>query len=72
MRWLGHVFRTEESYLCRKSTFSKPAGVRKVGRPKVRLPDIVESDLQISRIRWKEKSLDRIQRNDIITAPKAE
>jgi hypothetical protein len=31
IRWLGHLFRTEEQYPCRKLTFTKPYSTRKIG-----------------------------------------
>jgi len=31
VRWLGHLFRTHELYLCRKLTFTNPDGTREVG-----------------------------------------
>jgi hypothetical protein len=33
VRWLGHLFRTDELYLCRKVTFINPDGTREVGLP---------------------------------------
>jgi hypothetical protein len=31
VRWLGHLFRTEEQFPCRKLTFTRPYSTRKIG-----------------------------------------
>jgi hypothetical protein len=46
LRWLGHLYRTEELNPCKKLTFSKPIGTRKKGRLPVRWLDNVQQDLQ--------------------------
>jgi hypothetical protein len=60
LRWLGHLTRANEISPCRKLTFSKPEGTRRVGRPSLRWLDSVEKDLGLLGIRgWKTKALDR-------------
>jgi hypothetical protein len=55
MMWLGYLFSSEESYPCRKLMFTKPEGIRRVGRLSVRWLDSVESDLRDLGVRrWKE------------------
>jgi hypothetical protein len=46
LRWLGHLYRTEDLNPCRKLTFSKTMGTRTKGRPPVRWLDNVQQDLQ--------------------------
>jgi hypothetical protein len=54
LRWLGHLYRTEELNPCKKLTFSRPTGTRKEGRSPVRWMDNVQQDLQTLGIRnWK-------------------
>jgi hypothetical protein len=54
LRWLGHLYRTEELNPCKKRTFSKQIGTRKKGRPPVRWLDNVQQDLQTLGVRnWK-------------------
>jgi hypothetical protein len=67
LRWLGHLFRTEESYPYRKLMFFKPEGIRRVGRLSIRWLDSAESNLQNLWIRrWKEELLVRIQWKNVI------
>jgi hypothetical protein len=42
LRWLGHLYRTEELNPCKKLIFSKPMGTRKKGRPPVKWSDNVQ------------------------------
>jgi hypothetical protein len=46
VRWLGHLFRTNENHPCRKLTFTTLHGTRKVGRPPRRWLESVEGDLR--------------------------
>jgi hypothetical protein len=47
IRWLGHIFRTDDSNPCKKVTFNNPLyGERRVGRPTTRWLDDVENDLE--------------------------
>jgi hypothetical protein len=69
LRWLGHLYRTEELNPCKKLTFSKPTGTREKGRPPVRWLDNVQQDLQTLRVRnWKEIASDRIEWRGIVKA----
>jgi hypothetical protein len=45
LRWLGHLYRANETDPCRKVTFTKIEGRRKKGRPPVRWLDSVEQNL---------------------------
>jgi hypothetical protein len=62
----GTHSKTEKSYPYSKVTFSELEGIRRVGRPGIRWLDSVESDLRNLGIRWKEKSLERIEWKNII------
>ena len=69
LRWLGHLWRTEENYPCRKLTFNNPDGVRRRGRPPVRWLDSVESDLHsIGISAWRTKARDRNQWRKVVKA----
>jgi hypothetical protein len=69
LRWLGHLYRTEELNTCKKLTYSKPTATRKKGRPPVRWLDNVQQDLQTMWVRnWKEKASDRIRWRGIAMA----
>ena len=72
VRWLGHLFRTEEQYPCRKLTFTRPYSTRKIGRPPKRWLDCAEEDLRECAVsRWKTRALDRVQWKSITKAVKA-
>jgi hypothetical protein len=62
IRWLGHIFRTDDSNLCKKVTFNNPLyGERRIGRPTTRWLDDVENDLKkINVNQWKIKARDRV------------
>jgi hypothetical protein len=51
LRWLGHLYRTEELNPRNKLTFSKPMGRWKKGRPPVRWLGSVQQDLQTLGVR---------------------
>jgi hypothetical protein len=60
LRWLGHLYRCEESNPCKKLTFTQPDRVRKKGRPPARWMDAVVQDLCTLGSRgWKNIALDR-------------
>jgi hypothetical protein len=69
LRWLGHLYRTEELSPCKKLTFSKPMGKWKKGRPPVRWLDNGQQDLQTLGVRnWKEIVSDRIRWRGVVKA----
>jgi hypothetical protein len=56
VRWLGHLFRMDDSSPCRKVTFNCPYGIRGIGRPPTRWLDDVERDLKTANVsNWKMK-----------------
>jgi hypothetical protein len=56
LRWLGQVFRMQEVDPCRKLTLHKPEGTRRVGKPRLRWLESVES---MGERKWRRKSQDR-------------
>jgi hypothetical protein len=70
LRWLGHLFRTDDNNPCKKVTFNDPFYVkRKVGRPATRWLDDVENDLKTVKLsQWKRKAQERKQWKKIIGA----
>jgi hypothetical protein len=44
LRWLGHLSRTQELDPCRKLTLYKPEDTRRVGKPRARWLESVETD----------------------------
>jgi hypothetical protein len=72
IRWLGHLFRSEDMNPCRKLTFTKAGNIRRRGIPSIRWLDSIEQDLQILGTRgWKTKALYRNQWRNIVEAVKA-
>jgi hypothetical protein len=62
LRWLGHLYRANETDPCRKVTLTKIEGRRKKGRPPIRWLDSVEQDLRVLGIRgWRNKAQERSQ-----------
>jgi hypothetical protein len=72
VRWLGHLFRGNESNPCRKLRFKRPEGTRQVGRPPERWLECAEEDLRsIGVSRWKIMAPDRVGWRSIVGAVKA-
>jgi hypothetical protein len=70
IRWMGHIFRTDDSNPCKKVTFNNPLyGERRVGRLTTRWLDDVENDLKkINVNQWKIKARDRVKWRSITGA----
>jgi hypothetical protein len=49
VRWLGHLFRMDDSSPCKKATFNYPYGNRRIERPPTRWLGYVERDLKTSK-----------------------
>jgi hypothetical protein len=47
LRWLGHLYRANETDPCSKVTFTKIEERRRKGRPPIRWLDSVEQDLRV-------------------------
>jgi len=45
LRWLGHLCRMQELYLCRRLIFFKPEGTWHIGKPNLRVLESVEGDI---------------------------
>jgi hypothetical protein len=57
---MGHLYRTNEMYACRKLMSSKPEGIERVEQPTGRWLDSFRCGLQIFGIyTWRGKALDR-------------
>jgi hypothetical protein len=57
LRWLGLLYRANETDPYRKATFTKTEGRRKKGRPPFRWLDSVEQDLRVLGIQeWRNKA----------------
>jgi hypothetical protein len=62
LRWLGHLFIMQDLDPCRKLTLYKPEGTRRVGKPRAKWPESVETDLKKMGVKhWKRKTQDRAQ-----------
>jgi hypothetical protein len=60
MAWAGHWMCMNNYRTIKKIFNTKPDGVRRVGRPKLRWEDGVEQDMRILEVRnWKKVALDR-------------
>jgi hypothetical protein len=70
LRWLGHLFRTDDNNPCKKVTFNDPFYVkRKIVRPATRWLDDVENDLKTLKVsQWKRKAQERNKWKKIIGA----
>ena len=72
VRWLGHLYRTEEQYPARMLTFNTIYGTRRVGRPPRRWLQYVEDDLLESGVgAWRRMAGDRERWKRIVGAVKA-
>lgn len=62
LRWLGHLYRTQEQNPCSKLALRKPEGTRRVDRPAYGWLDAVEEDLKTKGVRnWKQRPQNRDQ-----------
>jgi hypothetical protein len=60
LRWLGHLYRANETDPYRKVIFTKIEGRRKKGRSPIRWLDSVEQDLRVLGIQgWRSKAQER-------------
>jgi hypothetical protein len=72
LRWLGLLYRANETDQCRKVTFTKAEGRRIKGRPPFRWLDSVEQDLRALGIQeWRNNAQERSQWKSIVGAVKA-
>jgi hypothetical protein len=71
VKWLGHLFRTNEYHPCRMLTFATLYGTRRVGRPPIRWLESIEEDLRNIGVGiWKRMAVDRDKRRIITGAVK--
>jgi hypothetical protein len=67
LRWLERLFRMQELDPCRKLTLYRPDGTRRVGKPRARWLESVETDLsKIGAKNWRRKAQDRQQWETIL------
>ena len=60
LEWLGHIIRMDGKRIPKLVLDAKPGGTRKVGRPRLRWLDDVQSDITKAGIkRWRQKALER-------------
>jgi hypothetical protein len=60
LEWAGHLVRMSDDRTVKKVFLGKPDGRRKVGRPKLRWLDCIETDLKSMRVkRWTKRAEDR-------------
>jgi hypothetical protein len=71
LRWLGHLFRMQELDPCRKITLHKPEGKQRVGKPRIRWRESVETDLRKMNVKnWRHKTQDREEWGTILKEAK--
>jgi hypothetical protein len=71
LRWLGHLFRMQELDPCRELTLYKAEGTRRVGKPRARWLESVETDLRKMGVKnWRRKAQDRKQCRTILKKAK--
>ncbi|PSN42802.1 hypothetical protein C0J52_20540 [Blattella germanica] len=72
IRWLGHLYRTEDQHPTRMLTFNTIYGSRRVGRPPMRWMQSVEDDLLRSGMgAWRRAASDRTRWRTVVGAVKA-
>jgi len=65
-RWAGHIVRMQDNLPCKKITFGKPGGRRRVGRPNLRWTDGVMRVAERLGVRnWRIKAKDRQRRLEV-------
>jgi hypothetical protein len=73
IRWLGHVERMEDNAMPKRMIKGRLYSKRRKGRPRMRWPDDVESDLKKMKMKgWKEKMRDRKQWRLVVEEAKAQ
>jgi hypothetical protein len=71
VRLLGHLFRMQELDPCRKLTVYKPEGTRRVGKPRARWLESVETDLRKTGVKnWRRQAQGREQWRAILKGAK--
>jgi hypothetical protein len=66
LRWPGHLSRMQELDPCRKLTLYKPEGTRRVGKPRARWLESVETDLRKVGVKnWRRKTGRRAVENNL-------
>jgi hypothetical protein len=71
LRWPGHLFRMQEVDPCRKLTLYRPEGTRRVGKPRARWLESVETGLRKMGVKnWRRKAQDREQWRTILKGAK--
>lgn len=67
LRWIGHIWRSNDDKMIKRITLWQPTLVRRKGRPRMRWIEEVEEDIRRMEItRWKEKTANRKQWRDIV------
>jgi hypothetical protein len=67
LRWLGHLFRVQELYPCRRLIILKPEGIWHVEKPNLRMLESVEEDLKNMGVRnWISSPQDQEQWRTIL------
>jgi len=60
LAWTGHLIHMNNDRILKKIFNTKPDGVRRFGRPKLRCEDGVDQDMRILEVKnWKKVTLDR-------------
>jgi hypothetical protein len=68
---VGHLFRMQELDPCRKLTLHKPEGTRRVGKPRVKWLESVETDLRKMGVKnWSRKTRGREEWRTILNEAK--
>jgi hypothetical protein len=71
LRWLGQLFRMQQLDPWRKLTLHQPESIRRVGKPRERWLESVETDLRKMAIKnWRRKTQDREQWRTILKEAK--
>jgi hypothetical protein len=72
IRWLGHVERMEDNAVPKRMLKGRLYSRRRKGRPRMRWPNDVESDLKKMKVKgWKEKMRNREQWRLVVEEAKA-
>jgi hypothetical protein len=72
LEWAGHLIHTTENRIIKKIFNTKPEGIRKVGKPKLRREECVCQDIRILGIKnWRSVALNREERRIILRKARA-